>query len=117
MLSPTGDYVFGNGSQDFFYNVPAAVGQVVETGLRLWLGEWFLDNTAGMPWVQGVLGKQTQEVQDATIQNQVVNTQGVSDISSYQSVANSEGRSLKVTMKIDTIYGPTQVQIDNFRLY
>lgn len=116
-LSPLGDYTFGNGLLDFWINVPAAVGQAVETGLLLWQGEWFLDTTVGMPWVEGVLGKNSQASGDATIQNQVINTQGVTDISSYQSTRNDVTRSLDVQMTIDTIYGPTQVQIDNYELF
>lgn len=116
-LSPLGDYTFGNGSLDFYFNVPAAVGQAVQTGLLLWQGEWFLDTSVGMPWIQGVLGKQTQAVADGTIQNQVVNTQGVTDISSYESEFDTVNRTMDVALKIDTIYGPTQVDIANQKIF
>lgn len=116
-LDPLNDYSFGNGQLDFYINVPAAVGQAVETGLMLWQGEWFLDTTLGMPWIAGVLGKQTQGVADGTIQNQVINTTGVTDISSYQSTVNSIARSMNVVLAVDTIYGPTDVQIANYKLY
>lgn len=116
-LDANNDYSFGNGPDDFYYNVPNAVGQAVETGLLLWLGEWYLDNTQGMPWIQGVLGKQTQAVADATIQNQVVNTQGVTDISSYASQFDSEKRTMSVQLSVDTIYGPTSVDLTNYRLF
>lgn len=111
------DYTFGNGALDFYFNVPAAVGQAVETGLMLWLGEWYLDTSLGTPYIQGVLGKHTQAIADGTIQNQVANTQGVVDISSYSSQFDSVKRTMSVELSVDTIYGLTQVEIDNFKLY
>jgi hypothetical protein len=116
-LSPTGDYTFGNGQLDFWVNVPAAVGQAVQTGLQLWQGEWYLDSSQGMPWVQGVLGKNSQAMEDSTIRNQVTNTQGVTDISSYTSTRNDDKRSLNVQLSIDSIYGPTSVQLADYELY
>lgn len=116
-LTADGDYSFGNGQLDFYNNVPAAVGQAVETGLILWQGEWYLDTSLGMPWVAGVLGKHSQAVQDGTIQNQIVNTQGVTDISSYTSEVNDQTRAMNVKVSIDTLYGPTQVQVANYTLY
>lgn len=117
MLSPTNDYTFGNGALDFYYNVPAAVGQAVQTGLMLWLGEWYQDTSQGTPYIEGVLGKNTQAEGDATIQNQVVNTQGVVDIASYQSIINDDQRTLNVVMTIDTIYGETTVQLEDYDLF
>lgn len=112
------DYSFGNGQLDFYNNVPNAVGQAVETGLMLWQGEWYLDTSQGTPYIQGVLGKHTQAVADGTIQNQVANnTQGVVDISSYVSTVNTENRSMSIELSVDTIYGPTEVQIENYRLF
>lgn len=116
-LAANNDFSFGNGQLDYYFNVPAAVGQNVETGLMLWQGEWYLDTSLGTPYVAGVLGKTTQAVADGTIQNQVVNTEGVTDISSYSSSVNDQTRHMDIQVSVDTIYGPTQVQIDNYRLY
>jgi hypothetical protein len=116
-LAPNNDYSFGNGALNFYYNVPASVGQAVQTGLMLWLNEWFLDNTQGMPWVQGVLGKNTQAMADATIQNYVLNVQGVVGIISYQSTINDNQRSMQVQMTINTVYGVTEVQLENYTLF
>jgi hypothetical protein len=116
-LAPGNDFSFGNGSLDYYFNVPNAVGQNVETGLMLWLGEWYLDTSQGTPWIEGVLGKHTQAVADGTIQNQVANTVGVVNISSYSSQFNSEKRSMSVQLSIDTIYGPTEVDIENYSLF
>jgi hypothetical protein len=113
-LSSDNDYVFGNGQLDFYDNVPEAVGQSVLTRLLLWLGEWYLDTSAGTAYVQGILGKYSQTNANITIQDRVQQTTGVTDISSYNSNLNPETRSLSVALSIDTVYGPTAVQVANY---
>lgn len=116
-LSPTGDFTFGASQLNFLANSPAAVAQVVQTSLLLWLGEWYLDTTAGMPWIQGVLGKHNAETADVTVQDYILGVQGVTDISSYASVAQQPERDYFATATIDTLYGPTPVQIANDALF
>ena len=112
ILDSNGDYSFGNGSQDFYFNVPAAVAQAVQTGLTLWLGEWYLDQTQGMNWLEGVLGKYSQAQADQAVQTQILNTQGVNDIASFSSTGTPGNRNYAVTeCTVDTVYGPTPVQI------
>lgn len=113
-LSPDDDYTFGNGQQDFYNNEPAAVGQSVKTRLLLWLGEWYLDITAGTTYMQGILGKFSPDQANAIIQDRVISTDGVTDITKYESPFDADNRALAVTFSLDTIYGPTQVQLENY---
>lgn len=116
-LSPTGDYMFGNGELDFWHDVPEAPGQAAKTRLLLWLGEWFLDTTQGTPYMQGILGKHLQELADATIQDRVLNTQGVTSIENYESEVDPDSRTMIVSMTLNTIYGVTEVQLENYVNY
>lgn len=109
------DYTFGNGQLDYFINTPAAVGQVVQTSLLLFLGEWYLNSDDGMPWFENVLGKHTKTEADNAIQDYVLKVQGVLDITSYESIIDSKLRKFSVTMTIDTDFGPTPVQVSNFQ--
>lgn len=102
---------------DFYNNVPEAVGQAVKTRLLLWLGEWFLDVTDGTQYMQGILGKHSIEVANVTIQDRALLTQGMSDLTNYISSINPNNRAMSVQFSIDTIYGPTQVQIENYANY
>ncbi len=52
----TWDLVFENGDLAFSTGVEA-VGQAIRFKLQLLQGEWFLDETAGTPWFQNVLGQ------------------------------------------------------------
>ena len=102
-LDGNGDYQIGV----FLANSPAAVGQAVVTRLLLWEGEWFLDVTDGTPWLQDIIGNNTNY--DFEIQNRILDTPGVTDIVSYaSSVVN---RKLAVTATINTTYGQTSVTL------
>lgn len=113
----SGDYSFGNGQADFYRDVPEAVQQTCVSRLRLWIGEWFLDTEDGTPWPIGVLGKKSQTVADDTIQKRMLGTQALTAIDSYDSVIDPATRKMSVTTTIDTLYGPSRVQVQNYANY
>lgn len=113
-LSPTGDYTFGSGQLNFLIDSPAAVAQAVQTSLLLWLGEWYLDLNDGTPYPEGVIGKHDQATADATIVSRINQVQGVIDIVNYESVIDPDTRAYKtINGDLNTIYGQTQVEVDN----
>lgn len=109
ILSPTGDYVFGQGASEFLINTPEAVAQAVKTRLALAQGEWYLNLQEGTPYSTSILGESTQELYDQAIQDRILGTPGVTRIDSYASLLN-EARELVVACTISTIYGTTTVQ-------
>ena len=116
-LTPDGDYSFGNSQLDFLRDSPEAVGQQVKTRLLLWLGEWFLDTEEGTQYMQGVLGKHSQETADAVIQDRVLSTDNVTDITNYVSTIDPDTRKMSVSFDLDTVFGPTQIQLENYANY
>lgn len=113
----SGDYTFGNGLQNFWINTPEAVAQAVQTSLLLWLGEWFLNIDEGTPYMESILGKHTQTQADLAFQDRILSVQGVSNIASYQSIVDSRSRTFSLTCTLNTIYGPTSLQISNYSLF
>jgi hypothetical protein len=113
------DMTFGQSEKNFYINSPEAVGQVVLTSLKLFQGEFFLNTDAGVPYFQGVLGKYDQATADRMIQDQIMLVEGVTGISDYSSVRNQTGtdRSLTVNVTINTLYGPTDIELANYRIY
>lgn len=106
--------MFGNGQADFLTNSPEAVAQAVETTLRLWLGEWYLNTNDGTPWLEGVFGYNSQEEADQTLIQTVLGVQGVQDITNWQSSVDPVTRKYtSVSATLDTIYGKTQLQMEN----
>lgn len=107
-LSPTGDYTIG---KPFFIDNPQAVQQAIATRLKLWLGEWFLDNSDGTAWLTGVLGERYNKVPDAVIKRRILGTPGVTSIVSYSSNFNGPTRVLTVTATVQTLYSVTPVPV------
>lgn len=113
-LSATGDYMFGNGQADFLINSPAAVAQAIETELRLFLGEWYLNVNDGTPWLEGVLGYNSKEEADETLIAIILGVQGVQNLTNWNSTYDPTTRAYSsVSAIIDTLYGQTQLQMEN----
>jgi hypothetical protein len=104
-LSDGGDYTFGMGASNFYVNTPEAVAQAVQTRLGLIQGEWFLDVTAGTPYLTKILGAGMITTYDQAIQEVILNTPGVQRITSYNSTYNSTARSVQIVVTIDTVFG------------
>lgn len=102
-----GDYQFGHQQNDFWLNAPDGVAQAVKTRLALFVGEWFLDVTDGTPWTTQVLDKYTKDQYDAAIQDRILGTPGVVQITSYSSSVNTTTRTLTVNATVNTQYGST----------
>jgi len=104
------DYTFGRGQQNFWVDVPDAVGQAVLTRLKLETGQWFLNLEDGTPWNTQVLGKYTEDVRDPMLRARILQTQGVKEILAYSSNLNRDTRGFSVGTTLDTIYGRIQIQ-------
>lgn len=109
-LSPTGDYTFGQGSGNILVNTPAAVGQACQTRLLLMRGEWFLDQTVGMPYSTEVFVEGGRFTADQAARAVILGTQGVTSITSYSS-SISANRKWTVSATIATIYGETTISV------
>ena len=108
-----GDMVFGNGLLDFYIDSPEAVGQSVETRLKLWLGEWFLNVEDGTSYQTNVLGTNKAKSAPIAIRERIFKTAGVTEIVSFDYDINADTRKLSVRATINTIYGQTTVEVNN----
>lgn len=99
-LDTANDMTFGHGGADYLVDNAAAVAQAVRTALLLFQGEWFLDTTVGVPWLQKITGYGTAPTYDLILRTAILAVQGVTGIVSYNSVRN--GRQLLVTVTVST---------------
>jgi hypothetical protein len=113
-LDANGDMTFGSGLINFYQDEALGVAQVVKTTLLLWAGEWYLDLDAGVPYLESILGKHSQPSADAAIQYAILNVDGVTSIERYSSVVNPNTRAFSVSLTLDTIYGPTDLEVSNY---
>lgn len=111
-LDADGDYTFGQGQQNFLSGVDA-VAQAILTRLKLLYGEWWENQTDGLPqWqkILGVTGKNIRAV-DGIIRERIVGTANVTSLASFTSDFDSETRVYTFTAVVNTAYG--QVTVTN----
>jgi hypothetical protein len=107
----SGDLTVSGG--DFvFVTEELQVAQAVETTLRSFIGEWFLDTSFGVPYFQSILGQRmvTKSVFDSFIKAAVVGVANVNRILAYESDFNRTAREFSVTLTADTTFGPVTVE-------
>jgi len=84
----------------------AAVAQHVRQRLKTFQGEWFLDTTAGVPWLAQLLGKQYDPaLAEAVVKAEILNTHGVREITSFSVGFDHDSRALQIRgINVLTIY-------------
>lgn len=84
----------------------AGIQQHLTQRLRTFLEEWFLDTRIGIPWFQQVLKKNPDAIViDSVIKREIVNTQGIEELTSFSLDILTETRQLNVTFEARTITG------------
>lgn len=82
-----------------------ALAQRITIRLRTFLGEWFLDQNKGVPWVQQILGaKNAEGVALAVLRDVIQNTPGVLSVDEIEAALDSE-RLLTMSFKATTVEG------------
>ena len=102
-----GDYTFGHSR--FSKDTPETVAMAVKSRLRLWLGEWFLDDRKGTPHAQKGLGKNPAQGYALAVKERILNTPGVTKITAFGLDLNTPTRKITITAAIDTLYGETSI--------
>lgn len=116
-LSDSGDYSFGHGDTDFFYDLEACV-QAVKTRLQLYVDSFWRDLADGLPMYQSILNAYGSPssllVVDSIIRRRILGTQGVTRIVAYDSQFDPNTRKYSFSCVIDTIYTQTFTFEDSF---
>ena len=61
-----------------------AVGEHVRQRLMTYTGEWFLDTTTGVPWLDEIMGKgYDPALAEAVVKEKILDTHGVKEITSF----------------------------------
>lgn len=106
-----GDYVFGFDQGEFLVDSVQAVQQLIITRLGLYVGEWFLDLSDGLPLAGKILGYNTAKTRDLAIKARILNTQGVLNIESYSSNFDGTTRKFSVNCRVNTVFGAVTVSL------
>ena len=109
----TGTFVRANGQMTFTVDQPA-IQQSVTIRLQFFLGEWFLDTTKGLPWLQDILVKSPDLVTvEAAIRKQIEETPGIVTVTLVATEFDRSTRVLSVEWAATTDLG---VLADTFEL-
>ncbi|NTS31257.1 hypothetical protein HQ945_08315 [Phyllobacterium sp. BT25] len=75
-----------------------AVGQHARQRLMTFQREWFLDTTAGVVWLDEIMGRQYDPaLAEAVVKNEILNTDGVDEITSFSVRFNRGTRQLAIS--------------------
>lgn len=97
-LDETGNLAFVHGAE--------AVGQHARQRLKTFRGEWFLDTTAGVPWLDQIMGKgYNPALAEALVKAEILGTDGVTGISTFSvSFANTTRNLIIKEIEVTTTY-------------
>ena len=101
-IKGTGDLVWNNGPSLVKSDFPDVVIQRVYIKLRTFTGEWLFNETYGVDYLGQILGKKliTKEFIDGIIQEAILDVDGVSEISYWESSLDGLARSYQCRFKI-----------------
>lgn len=96
----TGDLVFQNGVCPVTQHQADVVAQRLRITLYTFYGEWFLNRTVGVPYIQQIFGKvQRKSTVDLIFQGIISNDPGVIEILTFESSISS-GRGYTMTFQV-----------------
>lgn len=106
-LDENEDYTIGR--RDEMYEGTEAVAQAVKTRLLLLLGEWWENRQDGTPLFEKVLGQrlrvdETPDEIDLVFSERISGTQGVSEITMFESKIDADSRAYTAEITIKTVY-------------
>jgi hypothetical protein len=106
-LDENGDYTFGR--RNAFYSDTEAVAQAVKTRLLHFKGEWWENIRDGTPFFQEVAGQFYPSMDNAAkvdliFSERILRTQGVSEITAFDSRIDPQTRTYSASINSTTIY-------------
>lgn len=106
-LDKNHDMTFGQGLQNFTVN-SESVAECVQIRLLTFQEEWFLDTSAGVPYLQEIATKPVDiPYAVALIKAEIAATDGVDELTAFNYQYDTATRKLSIQTTIRTIYGDT----------
>lgn len=107
-LTPAGDLMLVSGAQ--------RIAQQIKVTLLAFLGEWFLDVSFGVPYLEQITVKNPRlSVVQTVLRSKVAAVPGVERVREVRLNFDRQRRTLAVTVKADTsegLVGPFDIQIE-----
>lgn len=95
------------------------IAQRIKVRLLRILGEWFVNTDAGLPWYRGpspigngemipetaILGSRSKKYVDTWIRNEISETEGVEYVLDYNSIFDTQARTVSIRAQVVTAFG------------
>lgn len=108
-----GDLVIENGDFVFVTGIDATA-QFLGQGLRLFLGEWFLDETIGVPYFDEVFVKNPNPVAlDTIFKTYILNFPGIEELLAFDFGYEAATRKFSITGRIRGLDGEADFSVVN----
>ena len=83
-------------------NVSEYVSQKIRILLSFFLGEWFLDNSEGIPYFDSIFVKNPNLVQVGNfLKKKIISVEGVKKLTSFTLTADNDNRRLELVFSMD----------------
>lgn len=89
------------------HNSDGEISQRIQQRLKFFYGEWFLDQTEGVPWFQAIFQKGTPpDIIEGILKDRIISTEGVETLNRFEPLDYTPAtRQLKVVFDVTTING------------
>lgn len=89
-----------------------ALRQKILQRLRLFLGEWFLDTTRGVPYFQNILGENVNpSIATQILTNEIAKEDEITAVKNVQYTFDRITRNFTYSATVSSVWGSTQVEL------
>ena len=107
------DWRFGKGRAVYKTNAKA-IEQNVQTRLRSFRGDWYLDVDAGVNWIELLGNPGTEKRIIRAVESTVLQTEGVISIQELKIIGRDSNRGVKTRIRYTDVVGPSSSQTLEF---
>lgn len=111
LQTATGDLAVTNNTLTFVTGADE-VKQRLTQRLRTFLGEWFLDQSRGIPYFQEIMKKNpSSTIVEAIFKNEILGTPGVLAIEYFKITVDNVTRRLYLELKVQAVDGLIELEV------
>ena len=103
------DWRFGKGRAVYKTNAKA-IEQNVQTRLRSFRGDWYLDVDAGVNWIELLGNPGTEKRIIRAVESTVLQTEGVISIQELKIIGRDSNRGVKIRIRYTDVFGASNPQ-------
>ena len=110
-ITAQGDFTFGKGRANYLTG-SKAIAQNVKTRLRSFAGDWYLDVTHGVDWLNLLGNRGTERRIVRAVERTVLQTQGVVKVSRIEIVRRNRNRGIAIEVDYTDVFNSQQQVIE-----